>query len=232
MTQAVIFDLDGTLIDTEPVWDAVRRELAAQDGIEWPESASRAMMGMSTREWSRYMSDVVGVGPTAEIVARRTIDRLIERYDHDLPVLPGAREVVRRLAEHWPLAVASSSPRDLIEHALQALGVRGLIAVVRSTEEGTARGKPAPDAFLWAASQLNADPARTVVIEDSASGIQAGLNAGMPVIAVPRPFLTPPEDVLAGASVVLEHLDDLTVDLVRDLTPPFDPVEPLSPSAG
>ena len=217
MTQAVIFDLDGTLIDTEPVWESVRRELAAQDGIEWPESASRAVMGMSTREWSAYMADVVGIGPTAELAARRTIDGLVERYDRDLPVLPGAREVVRRLAAHWPLAVASSSPRDLIEHALQALGVRDLIAVVRSTEEGTARGKPAPDAFLWVADQLDAQPARTVVIEDSAGGIQAGLNAGMPVVAVPRPFLTPSDDLLAKASVVLAHLDELTVELVDNL---------------
>ena len=217
MTQAVIFDLDGTLIDTEPVWESVRRELAAQDGIEWPESASRAMMGMSTREWSAYMADVVGIGPTAELAARRTIDGLVERYDRDLPVLPGAREVVRRLAAHWPLAVASSSPRDLIEHALQALGVRDLIAVVRSTEEGTARGKPAPDAFLWVADQLDAQPARTVVVEDSAGGIQAGLNAGMAVVAVPRPFLTPSDDLLAKASVVLAHLDELTVELVDNL---------------
>ena len=217
MTQAVIFDLDGTLIDTEPVWESVRRELAAQDGIEWPESASRAMMGMSTREWSAYMADVVGIGPTAELAARRTIDGVVERYDRDLPVLPGAREVVRRLAAHWPLAVASSSPRDLIEHALQALGVRDLIAVVRSTEEGTARGKPAPDAFLWVADQLDAEPARTVVIEDSAGGIQAGLNAGMAVVAVPRPFLTPSDDLLAKASVVLAHLDELTVELVDNL---------------
>ncbi len=217
MTQAVIFDLDGTLIDTEPVWESVRRELAVQDGVAWPEPASRAMMGMSTGEWSAYMADVVGIGPSAELAARRTIDGLIERYDRDLPVLPGAREVVRRLASHWPLGVASSSPRALIEHALQALGVRDLIAVVRSTDEGTARGKPAPDAFLWVAERLGAEPARTVVVEDSASGILAGLNAGMPVVAVPRPSLSPPEDVLARASVVLDHLDRLTVELVRSL---------------
>lgn len=217
MTQAVIFDLDGTLTDTERVWDEVRRELAAEDGLEWPESASRAMMGMSTPEWSAYMSDVVGIGGTAEAAARRTIDALLARYHHDLPVLPGAREAVRRLAAHWPLGVASSSPRILIEHALEALGVRRLISVVRSTEEGTARGKPAPDAFHWVAEQLDAAPARTVVVEDSGNGILAGLNAGMPVVAVPRPFLTPPDDVLARASAVLHDLDELTVELVRGL---------------
>ncbi len=217
MTQAVIFDLDGTLIDTEPVWDQVRRALAAEDGRDWPDSASRAVMGMSTREWSAYMSDVAGIGATAEVAAKRTIDAITARYRQDLPVLPGAREVVRRLAAHWPLAVASSSPRVVIEHALEALGIRELIDVVRSTEEGTGRGKPAPDAFYWAAEQLGVEPARTVVVEDSANGILAGLNAGMPVIAVPRPFLPPPDDVLARASVVLPHLDGLTVELVRDV---------------
>ena len=217
MTQAVIFDLDGTLLDTEPVWEQVRQALAAEHGTDWPESASRAVMGMSTREWSAYMSDVAGIGATAQIAAESTIDALLARYDRSLPVLPGAREVVRRLAAHWPLAVASSSPRAVIEHALQALGVRDLIAVVRSTEEGTGRGKPAPDAFWWVAEQLGVEPARTVVVEDSASGILAGLNAGMPVIAVPRPFLTPPDDVLARASVVLSDLDALTVALVDEV---------------
>ncbi|MFT4217970.1 MAG: HAD family phosphatase [Micropruina sp.] len=220
MTQAVIFDLDGTLTDTEKVWEAVRRDLAAQDGVEWPDSASRAMTGMSTREWSTYMSTVVGIGASPEDAARRTIDGLRERYDRDLPVLPGAREAVRRLAAHWPLGVASSSPRDLIEHALRALGVRELIAVVRSTEEGTARGKPAPDAFLWVADELGAEPARTVVVEDSGSGIIAGVNAGMRVVAVSRPFLRPPDDILARASVVLHDLDELTVELVRYLGAP------------
>ena len=216
MTQAVIFDLDGTLTDTERVWDEVRRDLAAQDGLEWTEANSRAVMGMSTQDWSAYMSGVAGIGATPAIAAQRTIDGLLERYDRDLPALPGAREVIRRLAAHWPLGVASSSPRILIEHALQSLGVRDLIAVVRSTEEGDARGKPAPDAFFWVAEQLDAEPARTVVVEDSGNGILAGLNAGMPVVAVPR-FLPPPAEVLARASVVLDHLDDLTVELVHRL---------------
>ena len=224
MTQAVIFDLDGTLTDTERVWDEVRRDLAAQDGLEWTEANSRAVMGMSTQDWSAYMSGVAGIGATPAVAAQRTIDGLLERYDRDLPTLPGAREVIRRLAAHWPLGVASSSPRVLIEHALTALGVRDLIAVVRSTEEGTARGKPAPDAFCWVAEELNATPARTVVVEDSGNGILAGLNAGMPVVAIPRPFLPPPVDVLARASVVLQHLDELTVELVQSLGRSDSPV--------
>jgi len=217
MTQAVIFDMDGTLTDTEALWDEVRRELAAHDGVEWPESASLAMSGMSTPEWSAYMADQVGLGATASIAAERTISALLERYGRGLPLLPGAVAAVRRMAEHWPLGVASSSPRVLIERGLEALGVRDLIAVVRSTEEGTARGKPAPDAFLWVAGQLGAEPAHSVVVEDSANGILAGLNAGMPVVAIPPHFLPPSPEVLARASVVLNSLEELTVELVQEL---------------
>lgn len=215
MTQAVIFDLDGTLTDTEAVWDAERRSLLAQEGLVWSEADSLATMGMSTPEWSGYMAMQKNFGPGSEAAARRTIDALLARYRRDLPVLPGAREAVRRLGDHWPLGVASSSPRVLIERALEVMGVRDLIRVVRSTEEGVAKGKPAPDAFLWVAEQLGSEPAHTVVIEDSGNGILAGLNAGMPVIAIPPHFLPPSDELLARTAAVLDGLDDLSVDLVQ-----------------
>ena len=217
MTQAVIFDMDGTLTDTEALWDQVRRELAAADGLEWTTAHSLATMGMSTPEWSAYMSGTAGIGATPEIAAERTIGALADRYRQGLPHLPGAVDAVHRMAQHWPLGVASSSPRVLIERGLESLGVRDLISVVRSTEEGSARGKPAPDAFLWVAEQLGAEPNRTVVVEDSGNGILAGVNAGMPVVAIPPHFLPPSGEVLARASVVLDSLDELTVDLVRRL---------------
>jgi HAD superfamily hydrolase (TIGR01509 family) len=216
MTQAVIFDMDGTLTDTEALWDEVRRDLAASDGLAWTESNSLATMGMSTPEWSAYMAKV-GIGHTPEIAAARTIDALVARYRDGLPHLPGAASAVRRMAEHWPLGVASSSPRVLIEQGLESLGVRDLISVVRSTEEGTGRGKPSPDAFLWVADQLGVPPSDTVVVEDSGNGILAGLNAGMTVVAIPPHFLPPSAELLARAATVLTGLDELTVDLVRGL---------------
>ncbi|MFT3860709.1 HAD family hydrolase [Micropruina sp.] len=215
MTQAVIFDLDGTLTNTEAVWHEQRRTLLAGEGKAWSESDSMAIMGMSTPEWSGYMFGTAGFAASAEEAAQRTIDSLLDRYRHDLPVLPGAREAVRRLAENWPLAVASSSPPVLIERALEAMGVRELFAVVRSTEQGSARGKPSPDAFLAAAEQLGSQPAHTVVVEDSGNGILAGLNAGMPVVAIPPHFLPPSAEILGRAAAVLDSLDALTVDLVR-----------------
>lgn len=218
MTQAVIFDLDGTLTDTESSWDAVRRELAAAAGVDYSEADSLAMQGMSTPEWAAYLCHRVGIGASPEQAARLTIDALLARYRTDLPVLPGAVDAVRRLAAHWPLGVASSSPRELIEQALTTLGVRDLITAVRSTEEGDARGKPAPDSYLWVAEQLDADPARCVVVEDSGNGILAGLNAGMKVVAVPPHFLPPSADLLDRVDLVLDDLTGLTVDVVHELT--------------
>lgn len=217
MTQAVIFDLDGTLTDTETVWHAVRRSLLADDGLVWSEEDSVAVGGMSTREWSGYMAAHKSFGPGAERAAQRTIDAVLQHYSRDLPVLPGAPDAVRRMAEQWPLGVASSSPTAVIERALEVLGVRDLISVVRSTEEGPGRGKPAPDAFLWVAEQLGAEPAHTVVVEDSANGLLAGLNAGMAVVAIPPHFLPPTDELLSRVAAVLNSLDELTVDLVQRL---------------
>ena len=215
MTQAVIFDLDGTLTDTESMWHDTRSMLVSADGLAWTQADSLATMGMSTPEWSGYMSEHARFGPSAGPAAERTTNALLEQYRLHLPVLPGAREAVSRLAEHWPLGVASSSPRVLIERALEVLGVRDLISIVRSTEEGNAKGKPAPDAFLWVAEQFGSEPAHTVVVEDSGNGILAGLNAGMPVIAIPPRFLPPSAEVLGRVAAVLGGLDELTVDLVR-----------------
>lgn len=220
MDSAVIFDMDGTLLDTEVVWDDVRRELAAEAGIPWPESATTAMMGMSTPEWSAYMVDRVGFRVTQAEATELVIGGMRRAYRRGVPVLPGAVEAVRRMASRWPLGCASSSPRVLVEAGLEFLGVRDLFAAVRSTEEGPARGKPHPDAYLWVAQELGADPGRCLVVEDSGNGVAAGLAAGMHVVAVPPAFHPPSPDLLARCDAVLETLDGLTVDLVAGLLGP------------
>ncbi len=215
--QAVVFDMDGTLTDSEEEWDIVRRQLAADEGIAWPEEATKAMMGMSTPEWSTYLVESVGLSGTPDEAARRTIDAMADAYrEGRIPLLHGAKDAVHRMAEIAPLAVASSSPRVLIEAGLDLLGVRDLIAVTVSTEE-VARGKPHPDGFLAACDQLRVDPTATVAIEDSTNGLKSALAAGMKVVAVPPRFHPPAEDVLARAHAVIDHLDALTVDLVSGL---------------
>jgi HAD superfamily hydrolase (TIGR01509 family) len=211
--QAVVFDMDGVLLDSEHVWDAAREHLVRERGGRWHDQAQRDMMGMSSPEWSRYMHDRIGVPGTPEEISRDVVRRLEKLYRERLPVVPGAREAVERLAEHWPLGLASSSNRELIDLALDLLGVAGAFAATVSSEE-VARGKPAPDVYLEAARRLHVDPAAAAAVEDSHNGILAAKAAAMRVIAIPNPRFPPSEEALAQADVVLSSLAELTAEVV------------------
>jgi HAD superfamily hydrolase (TIGR01509 family) len=212
--RAVVFDLDGVLLDSEQLWDEVRRGLADETGRPWPPGATTAMQGMSTPEWSTYLTRVVGVPGSPEAVAAAVIDRMAARYRTRLPLIPGAREAVRRLADRWPLGLASSSPRRLIDAVLQVAELTDRFRVTVSTEE-VAAGKPAPDVYLEAARRLAVDPARAVAIEDSSNGLRAAAGAGLGVVAVPHPAFPPAEDALALADVVVDSLAELGPDVLR-----------------
>jgi len=214
---AVVFDLDGTLTDTEHIWDGVRRGLADAEGLPWPEDASRAMMGMSTQQWSAYLSEVVGVAGTAQDAARKTIDGMAASYASGLHLLPGAVEAVRRMHARWPLGLASSSPRVLIDEAVATMGLAGLFVATVSTEELNGAGKPAPDVYLEVCRRIGVDPGSAVAVEDAHNGILSAHAAGLKVVAVPPHFNPPPASTLALADVVLDSLDELTTDLVADL---------------
>lgn len=213
--EAIVFDMDGTLTDTEHVWDVVRRGLAEQDGLAWPEESTTAMMGMSTAEWSRHLTEVVGIKGSPEQAARRTIDGMVEHYRTGVRLLPDASESVRRMAELMPVGIASSSPVVLIEAGIQALGIGDVVRQYVSTEQ-VPRGKPAPDGYLRCAELLGADPARCLAVEDSSNGIRSALAAGMTTIAVP-PHFHPPSDELLARCTVIDSLEELTADLVRGL---------------
>jgi len=210
----VVFDLDGLLLDSEQVWDAAREELARERGGHWHDRAQRDMMGMSSQEWSRYMHDVVGLPDPPEEISAEVVHRLERLYREHLPVIPGARESVERLAERWPLALASSSNRELIDLALELMGIAHLFQATVSSEE-VGRGKPAPDVYLEAARRLDVDPTRAAAIEDSHNGIRAAKAAGMRVIAIPNEHFPPDEEALAQADVVLNSLAELTAEAVQ-----------------
>ena len=214
MIEAVVFDLDGLLLDSEQVWDSVREQLARERGGRWHENAQRDMMGMSSPEWSRYMHDVIGLREPPEEINREVVRRVESAYRDDLPVIPGAREAVKRIAARWPLGLASSSNRELIELALELLGVRDLFLATVSSEE-VARGKPAPDVYLEAARRLDVEPAQAAAVEDSHNGIRAAKAAGMRVVAIPNRHFPPGADALAAADVVLESLDALTAEAIE-----------------
>jgi HAD superfamily hydrolase (TIGR01509 family) len=211
--EAVVFDLDGVLLDSEQVWDAAREELARERGGRWHENAQRDMMGMSSREWSQYMHDVIGLPEPPEEISREVVRRLARLYREHLPVLPGAREAVERLAARWPLGLASSSNRELIDLALELLGVAHLFRATVSSEE-VPRGKPAPDVYLEAARRLGVEPTHAAAVEDSANGIRAANAAGMRVIAIPNEHFPPDREALAQADLVLRSLDELTPEVV------------------
>jgi HAD superfamily hydrolase (TIGR01509 family) len=209
----VVFDLDGLLLDSEQVWDAAREELAKERGGRWHPQAQRDMMGMSSPEWSRYMHDVIGLPETPEEISKEVVRRLEAHYRKDLPVIAGAQAAVERLAERWPLGLASSSNRELIDLALDLMGIAQHFRTTVSSEE-VARGKPAPDVYLEAASRLGIDPHRAAAIEDSHNGIRSAKAAGMRVIAIPNRHFPPDEEALARADVVLNELAELSPDAV------------------
>lgn len=213
MIEAVVFDLDGILIDSEHVWDEVRRELAEERGGRWNESASRDMMGMSSLEWSRYMRDVIGLTEEPGEISAEVVRRLEERYRRELPLIAGAEQAVERVAECWPLALASSSNRELIDLVLESSGLGRYFEASVSSEE-VARGKPAPDVFLEAAHRLGAEPTRCAALEDSENGILAAKGAGMRTIAIPNPKYPPHDDALAAADAVLATIEDLSPSVV------------------
>jgi HAD superfamily hydrolase (TIGR01509 family) len=210
---AVVFDLDGVLLDSEQVWDEVREQLVRERGGRWHERAQREMMGMSSSEWARYMHDQLGVpDPPAEISAE-VVRRLEYRYRERLPLIEGAHAAVEGLAARWPLGLASSSNRELIDLVLDLSGLAPFFRVTVSSEE-VARGKPAPDVYLEAARRLGVPPDRCVAIEDSENGIRAGKAAGMRVIAIPNPHFPPGEEALALADVTLGSLAELSPSTV------------------
>lgn len=217
MIEAVVFDLDGVLLDTEHVWDEVREGLARERGGRYDERAQQAMMGMSSGEWSRYMHDELGLPEPPEEINAEVVRRLLARYRERLPLIPGAVEAVERLAERWPLAVASSSNRELIEEFLGGSGLRTRFRTWVSSEE-VGRGKPAPDVFLEAARRLGVPPQRCTAIEDSANGLRAAKAAAMRVVAVPNAHYPPPPEVLALADAVVGSPAELTEAVVSGAT--------------
>ncbi|HEY8316786.1 MAG TPA: HAD family phosphatase [Gaiellaceae bacterium] len=213
MIDAVVFDMDGVLLASEEVWDAVREEYVHERGGRYDVEIQRAMMGMSSREWSRFLHDDADVPEGAEEINVEVVRRMLDAYGEHLPLIPGAVDAVRRLAARFPLGLASSSNRELIDTALELADLSQSFSATVSSEE-VAHGKPAPDVYLEAARRLGVDPRRCAAVEDSHGGIRSAKSAGMRVIAIPNPTYPPDDEALALADAVIRSLDDLTVAVV------------------
>jgi HAD superfamily hydrolase (TIGR01509 family) len=211
--RALVFDLDGVLLDSEQVWNEAKERLVRERGGRWREEAPRTMMGMSSLEWSRYLHDELGVPLEPDAISDEVVRRLEGVYRDRLPLIDGAAEAVERLAASVPLGLASSSNREIIDLFLELSGLGPCFAVTVSSEE-VERGKPAPDVYLEVVRRLGADPADSVAVEDSENGIRAARAAGMRVVAVPNPHYPPDPAALAEADDVVGSLHDLTVERV------------------
>jgi HAD superfamily hydrolase (TIGR01509 family) len=216
MIEAVVFDMDGVLIDSEPVWEEVRRSLVAERGGQWLPDTQDRLMGMSTGEWARYMSSELGVGMPPDEVAAAVIGAMARRYAEHLPLMPDAVEAVTSLAGRWPLAVASSAPQSLIDVVLDVSGLRPSFRAALSSEL-VPRGKPAPDIYLAVLGKLGIAAGNCAAIEDSSNGLRSAAAAGLAVIAVPHPKYPPAPDALGSARLVLAGLAELTPDTIAAL---------------
>jgi HAD superfamily hydrolase (TIGR01509 family) len=205
---AVIFDLDGLLLESEQVWNAAKRQLVEERGGRWTDAADRAMLGMSAPEWSSYMADELAVPLDPDEISAAVVELLTDRYLRELPLQGGADEAVRRVADRWPLGLASSSNREIIDLVLERTRWAELFRVTVASEE-VRRGKPAPDVYLATARGLGVAPDRCVAVEDSAAGIRSAHSAGATVVAIPNRAYPPDGEALGLAAVVLDSLAEL-----------------------
>jgi HAD superfamily hydrolase (TIGR01509 family) len=214
VTEAVVFDLDGVLLQSEEVWDAVRERYVRERGGRYDEEVQRAMMGMSAPEWSRFLHEEAHVPDDPGEINSEVVRRMLAAYRRELPLLPGAVAAVRRAAAAFPLGLASSSNREVFEEVLDLAGIAGCFRATVSAEE-VERGKPAPDVYLEAARRLGAAPESCTAVEDSHAGIRSAKSAGMRVVAIPNATYPPDEEALELADVVIPSLDDLTVAVLQ-----------------
>jgi HAD superfamily hydrolase (TIGR01509 family) len=214
LIEAVVFDLDGVLIQSEEIWDAVRERYVRERGGRYDEEVQRAMMGMSAPEWSRFLHEEAGVPGEPEDINRDVVELMLDAYRTELPLLPGAVEAVRRTADAFPLALASSSNRLIFEEVLRLAGIADCFKATVSSEE-VDRGKPAPDVYLEAAHRLGVESERCAAVEDSHAGIRSAKAAGMRVVAIPNPSYPPDDEALELADATLASLDELTAERIE-----------------
>ncbi len=213
---AVIFDMDGVIMDSEEYWWEERSALAQQYGAEWLPDDQRHTMGTNTHEWSLYMKQRMGLDMSPEEIGDLMVSRVNARVSAHLPVLPGAVEAARIAASAYPVALASGSATPIINEVLRVTGLDQVFQVVVGGDSVT-RGKPDPEIYLLAAAQLGVDPALCLGIEDSVNGLRALKAAGMYAIAVPSHNFPPPDDVLAMADARVASLTEFSLDLIRQI---------------
>ena len=214
--QAVVFDMDGVLLDSGEIWERIITELFVDCRVAWDDFDQDAFAGGdNSQQWASYLKHVVGLPLEEEEIISRVVEALLRAYEKDLPLLPGAMEAVARLARDYPLGLASSSPHAVIAFVLERSGLDGYFTAWVSSDE-VPRGKPAPDVYLEACRRLAAEPDRCVAVEDSRFGIRAANAARLKVIAIPNHLLPLDTEALGLVDETLESIEYLSPEAVRE----------------
>jgi HAD superfamily hydrolase (TIGR01509 family) len=216
MIKAVVFDMDGLLVDSEPLWQRARIEACGAERLQWTDADQKHVMGSSTLGWAAYLAERLNHEYPVEEIIDRVLAHMVKYYREDVPLLPGARAVIEQLRGRYPLGLASGSSMRLLQPILETAGWNETFDEVLSTDD-LERGKPAPDVYLEITRRMGVPTAHTAIFEDSTNGILSGHRAGVKVIAVPSYYLPPPDDVLQKADLVLHSLSDFTLNLLEQL---------------
>jgi HAD superfamily hydrolase (TIGR01509 family) len=213
---AVIFDMDGVLVDSESCWYRAAMDFAREVGKTWTEHDHHACMGNAPEEWARYMRERMNLSLSLQDITAKVTRSVYAQYEVQLPLLPGAVQAVHAAARVYRVALASGSPSELVD---QVMELTGLNKVFRAIVAGNAvtRGKPDPDIYLEASRPIGVEPSRCVGVEDSLNGMRSLKAACMFVIAVPRPSYPLPQEALDVADAALPSLRDFSVELVQSL---------------
>lgn len=215
--EAIIFDMDGVLVDSEVYWARSRVAFARDIGKTWTDEDQRLAMGRSTHEWARVMQERLELDWTIEAIIDDMFQRVMACYEEKMPLRPGALEAVQLAAGAYPVALASGSPIPIIQHVMALTGLDRVFQVMVYGDDQP-NGKPAPDIYLETARQLGIAPGKAVGIEDSVNGIRALKNAGMYIIAAPSPDFPLPAEIVQMAHVTIQSLEDFSLEMVRSLT--------------
>ena len=214
--EAVIFDMDGVLVDSEVYWDKSRVDFARDRGAVWTDEFQRLAMGRSTVGWAGVMREKLALDETIDEIIAEMKARVITHYEARMPTRPGALESVSHMQQYFRVGLASGSPTEIIKAVLNITGLDQIFEVMIYGDD-VPRGKPAPDIYLEALKALGVSPAVSLGIEDSANGLRSLKAAGMFAVAAPSPDFPLPDKVLALADAHISTLEDFTVDLVRQI---------------
>ena len=214
--EAIIFDMDGVLVDSEVYWDKSRVEFAKDRGKTWTDEFQRLAMGRSTVGWAQVMQEKLQLDESIDEIIAEMKARVIAHYEKRMPTRPGAIESVHHMKQHYRVGLASGSPTEIIKAVMRITGLDQVFEVM-VYGDGIARGKPAPDIYLEAMAQLGVTAPVTVGIEDSANGLRSLKAAGILAVAAPSPDYPLPADILALGDAHISTLADFNIDLIRQI---------------